>query len=626
MRRYLFALGFLAILPLVRASAEPPASGQKDDKEKKGNPVKPRIAVFRLAGQLAESPADDPFDFMGSAGISLRDLTARLKKAADDPAVKAVVLLPDGASMGTAQTEELRLAMKQFRSSGKEIYSHADSLSMRDYMLLSGASRLSVVPNGDLWLVGISGEALYLRGLLDKIGVKPDFLTCGAYKSAAETFMRTGPSPEADRMQNWLFDGIYTTMVHLIAQGRGLKPEKVEALIDDGPYQAKRAKEAGLIDAVEERQDFEAMLKNKYGKDVVFDKKYGQKKQPALDLNNPFALFKVLGELLGEGKKKSTKDAVAIVYVDGPIIIGAGEPSPFGGKSARSTDIRKALDEAARDSTIKAVVLRIDSPGGSAVASDIILDATKRVKAKKPFVVSMGDVAGSGGYYVACGADTIFADESTITGSIGVVSGKLVTTEMWKSIGVTFKPYQRGKNAGMLSSSKVFSDEERKRLQSYMDDIYGVFKGHVEEIRGKRLKKPIEDLAGGRVYTGRQALDLGLVDKIGTLRDAIDFVAAEAKIKDYEIRVVPEPKNILERLLEEASGAQDDKPGLDTTSPALPRLQVGDHQPSLVKLALPYLQSMDRERVQQIVAALERLQFVQQEGVVLMMLQNKIGR
>jgi protease-4 len=425
-------------------------------------------------------------------------------------------------------------------------------------------------------------------------------------------------------MQNWLFDGIYDTMVGLIAQGRGLKPEKVRELIDAGPYQAGKAKEAGLVDAVEHRQVFETMLKTKYGKDVVFDRKYGQKKQPKMDLSSPLAVFKVLGDLLGQAKKKDTgKDAIAIVYVDGPIVIGGGQPSPFSGNTARSSEIRKALDEAARDDAIKAVVLRIDSPGGSAVASEIILDATRRVKAKKPFVVSMGDVAGSGGYYVACGADTIFADEATITGSIGVVSGKLVTNDAWAKVGITFKPYQRGKNAGMLGSGAVFTPEERKRMQGWMDEIYDVFKGHVVAIRGKRLKKPIDDLAGGRVYTGRQALELGLVDKIGTLRDAIDHVAAQAKLKDYEVRVVPEPKTFVERLLEEALGEKDDKPGLDVVGPRLP---AAGKQVSLVELAMPYLRHADPQRVRLVVNALERLQLVQQEGVILMMPEMRIGR
>ncbi|HEY7157237.1 MAG TPA: signal peptide peptidase SppA [Gemmataceae bacterium] len=627
MRRSLFALTIVAFLPLQGFAADPPAADKKDDNKeaKKAKTETARIAVFRLNHSVTELPADETLSFSASAGITLKDLVERMKKAADDSAVKAVVILPDGGTIGLGQTEEVRQAMQQFRKAGKEIYAHADSLNMRDYTLLCGASRLSVVPTADLWLMGLAGEGVYLRGLLDKLGVEPDYLTCGAYKSAAEIFMRSGPSAEADKMQNWLFDGLYETSVQLIGHGRNLKPEKVRELIDNGPYQADAAKKAGLIDAVEHRQDFEAMLKRKYGKDVVFDKKYGQKKQLKIDFSSPFAAFRILGEMLGQGKKKpSGKAAVAIVYVDGPIVLGGGSQSPFLSSSqARAPAIRKALKEAADDDSIKAVVLRVDSPGGSAVASEIILDATKRVKAKKPFVVSMGNVAGSGGYYVACGADTIFADETTITGSIGVVAGKFATNPMWNKIGITFKPYQRGKNAALLSSDKTFTPEERKRMQAWMDNIYDVFKEHVVAIRGKRLQKPIEELAGGRVYTGRQALKLGLVDKIGTLRDAIDHVAAEAKLKDYEVRIVPEPKNALERLLEEASGEREEKPGLDTAEGRRP---LAGRPASLVALAMPYLRDLDPQRVRLIVRALERLQLMQQEGVILMMPELSIGR
>jgi len=635
MRRLLLTLGILACLPLVGFTEDKPAPDKKIEKkedkkakkkeDKKAKAEKPRIAVFRLSSAVTELPDDETFSLNPSAGITLKQLVGRMKKAADDPAVKAVVILPEGGSIGLAQTEEVRQAMQQFRKAGKEIYAHADSLSMREYTLLCGASRLSVVPTGDLWIMGLAGESVYLRGLLDKLGVKPDFLTCGAYKSAAEVFMRKGPSPEAEKMQNWLFDGLYNTSVQLIARGRKLKPAKVRGLIDDGPYLADEAKKAGLIDEVEYRRDFEAMLKKKYGQNVVFDKKYGQKKQPKIDFSSPFAAFRIMGEMLGQGKKKSSgKPAVALVYVDGPIVLGGGSMSPFlSGSEARASAIRKALEEAARESSIKAVVLRVDSPGGSAVASEIILDATKRVKAKKPFVVSMGNVAGSGGYYVACGADTIFADEATITGSIGVVSGKLATNAMWNKVGITFKPYQRGKNAAMLSSDKTFTPEERKRMQAWMDGVYDVFKGHVTAIRGKRLKKPIDELAGGRVYTGRQALELGLVDKIGTLRDAIEHVAAEAKLKDYEIRIVPEPKTALERLLEEAAGEQEEKPGLDAAGPRRPR---AGRSASLVAMAMPYLRDLDPRRVALIVRALERLQLMQQEGAILMMPELSIGR
>jgi protease-4 len=257
------------------------------------------------------------------------------------------------------------------------------------------------------------------------------------------------------------------------------------------------------------------------------------------------------------------------------------------------------------------VVLRVNSPGGSAVASEIILDATKRVKAAKPIVVSMGNVAGSGGYYVACGSDTIFADEATITGSIGVVGGKLATTEMWNKVGITWKSYQRGANAGLLSSSSTFSDPQRQRMQQWMDEIYGVFKGHVTAIRGDRLKKDIEELAGGRVFTGRQALELGLVDKIGTLDDAVAHVASEAKISDYEVRALPEAKNFLELLLD---GDKEDDNSVLLRGEASQRAVTS----ALIEQALPLVKQLDPQRVQAVLRSLRQLQTLEREGAVLM--------
>src|ERR1035441_6533396 len=279
---------------------------------------------------------------------------------------------------------------------------------------------------------------------------------------------------------------------------------------------------------------------------------------------------------------------------------------PFGGSlGAFSSDVREALEKAEADRSIKAVVLRIDSPGGSATASEIILDATRRLKAKKPFVVSMGDVAGSGGYYVACGADTIFADATTLTGSIGVLGGKLATTEMWRKIGVTFKEYKRGQNAGVFSTDEVFTESERARVKALLDEVYDGFKKHVTDIRGTRLKKPIEDLAGGRVYTGKQALELGLVDRLGTMNDAVAFAADQAKLKTYDVRVVPEPRNFLERLTERSAGGKGEPGHVSSAAGA-----------SLLKLAAPYLQNLDPRRTAAIASVLSRLEILQKEGVV----------
>jgi protease-4 len=221
----------------------------------------------------------------------------------------------------------------------------------------------------------------------------------------------------------------------------------------------------------------------------------------------------------------------------------------------------------------------------------------------------MGSVAGSGGYYVACAADTIFADATTLTGSIGVLAGKLVTTEMWHKIGINFKEYKRGQNAGLLSTDEVFSESERAQMRTFLDETYEAFKGHVQQIRGDRLKKPLEELAGGRVFTGKQALDLGLVDRLGTLNDAIVFVAGQVQIKDYEVRAVPEPKNFIEQLMEEVTDGKKDAN----------RLRSLPINGSLLKLALPYLEQLDPKRVKAVLSALTRLEVLRSENVVLTM-------
>ncbi|MBI2826354.1 MAG: signal peptide peptidase SppA [Planctomycetia bacterium] len=611
-------LGLVAIVVAIAAGRV--AAQENKDAAK----TKSTVAVFRLRGPIVEKPTQVGFSLFGGAthSLPLSELVERMAKARDDEAVKAVVLTLDGATINSAQIEEVRQSMAALRAAKKDVYLFADGLSMLDYALAAGATEVTVVPTGDLWLTGFYAESPYVRGLLNKIGVAPDFLTCGDYKSAAEMFMREGPSPHAEEMQNWLLDSMYQTVVQLIAAGRGLEESKVRQWIDGGPYTAARAKELGIIDRVAQREELEAALKQKYGDNAKFDHKYAAKTSGQLDLSSPMGIMSFYAELLGGRKKKAHKDSVAIVYVDGAIVLGSEQANPlgFGSESASSTAIRRALDEAAEDNSIKAVVLRVDSPGGSATASDIILAATKRVKAKKPFVVSMGNVAGSGGYYVACGSDLIFADRSTITGSIGVVGGKLATSGLWSKIGIQWKAYARGANAAILSTARPFTDAERARMQAWMDEIYGVFKDHVTEIRGSRLKKEIDQLAGGRVYTGQQALELGLVDRIGTLTDAIHYVAEQAKIDKYEIRAVPEPKSFFETLLGGLTGGDED----DAKGVSLEGLKARGGN-GLLEAALPYLEQLDGPRVRAIATALGRLEMIRREGAVLMMPEIVVG-
>ncbi|HVJ67226.1 MAG TPA: signal peptide peptidase SppA [Caulifigura sp.] len=608
MRHSLFWL--LAAAVVLPPLAPPPAAHAADTKT-----TTDVVPVFTLKSVNETPMPEDPI--FGAVGQeSLIELVRRMDKAAKDPNVKAVILLLDSPSFGFGQIEEVRQAIGRLKEAKKPVYAHADSMTTGTYALLCGATRLSVSPTSDVFLTGIYSEQMYLKGLFDKLKIQPDFLTCGAYKSAAEMFMRSGPSPEAKSMYDWLYDGMYATVVDLIAKGRGVEPAKAKEWIDQGLYSAESAKKAGLIDDVEFRQDFQAYVKSQAGDAAKLEAKYGKPKGLDLDLNNPFAAMQLWAQILaGPQVKKSNKDAVAIVYVDGPIMLGKAEASPFGGSSgAFSEPIRKALDEAARDDKVKAVVLRVDSPGGSAIASEIILNATKRVKEKKPLVVSMGNVAGSGGYYVACGSDTIFADTATITGSIGVVSGKLATTEMWEQFGISFSANARGKKAGILSSGTKFTDDERKEMQAWMDEVYGVFKGHVTKIRGERLKKPIDDLAGGRVFTGQQGLELGLVDKIGTLSDAIAFAASSAKITDYDLRMLPKKTNFLEELLGDVQGHKKDEQYLST--PAVSGFGAGN---PLGDALLPVVKSLDPQRASLVRQAFLQLQILHSERVSLTM-------
>ena len=572
-----------------------------------------QIAHFRI-GALVETPQEMPPLFGGEATESLKDLLARLKEARLDHSVKAVVLDLEGARLGFAQLVEIHSALRRFKAVDKDVYIHADALSTGTYALATAATHLALTPTGDLWLTGLYGESPYLRGLLDKMGVEPDFEHCGSHKTAAEIITRTGPSPESQEMTDWLLDSLYGSMVDLIADSRGMTAEKVRKLIDDGPYTAEDALAAGLIDSVAHRQDFVAVLKEKYGASTEIEVDYA-KKSPLGDVpSDPWSAYTYFFEMLtGTSDKVFTEPSVAIIYVEGMIQTGQGESSPFGGPAsgAYSTTIRKALDKAAGDDSVKAVVLRVDSPGGSALASEIIWDAARRVAMKKPLIASMGNVAASGGYYVSCGAETIFADPTTITASIGVVGGKLVTTAGWEKLGINWSANQRGARAGIMSSSSRFSDDERAKIVEYMYSVYDTFRQRVTDGRGSKLTKPLEEMAGGRVYTGAQALELGLVDKMGGLDDALKFAADRARLGEYEIRVIPRPLGIFDLLFHRQSDG-DEYASAATGSTGLV-------DSPMVKGLLETLRHLEPRRAAAVRQALTFVDLIHREGVVTMM-------
>ena len=464
-----------------------------------------------------------------------------------------------------------------------------------------------------LWLTGIYGESLYVKDLLDKIGVQADFMHMGDYKSAAEMLTRTEPSAPAEANVNWLLDGYYDSLVRMIAGARNMRAQQVRDLIDQGPYMADEALEKGLIDAIQTRDAFLALVRKEIGRPVKFDNRYGRDEKTTPNLANPLAVFSLLAEMMNPPKKPQ-KDAVAVVYVEGAIVPGYGQASPFGSVGgAYGGNIRKALETAAADDTVKAVVLRVDSPGGSAEASEMILNATRKVRARKPFVVSMGDTAASGGYYVACAAETIFANEITVTASIGVVGGKLVTADLWDKLGVNWVGYRRGANADIFNSDRPFDDPQRQVLERYMQTVYDVFKGHVAQGRDGKLTQPLDEIAGGRVYTGRQALTLGLVDRIGGLEQAVQYVAAKASLDDYEVRVIPEPQDFITMLMDQYSGKGERPSDISIAAASL----FADH-PAMAGL-LDLLRRTEPQRARALLQALQRIELIRTEGVVMMM-------
>lgn len=577
-----------------------------------GEAAEKQIAYFKIKGPVTETPVRIPPLFGSEPPQSLKGLLERFKEARLDNDVVAVVVDLQSASLGLAQLQEIHEALGKFAAVDKEVFIHADTLRTGTYAVSTGASQISIVPTGDLWLIGLHGETPYIRGMLDKIGAIPDFEHCGDYKTGPEPLTRTGPSEESQRMSKWLLDGIFEDVVTLIAESRGFTEEKVRALIDNGPYSAEDALKAGLIDAVQHRQDFIASIKKRYGEGTKIVSDYGKKNEWEIPQDNIFAMFEFLMNLLNPTPKVYTEPSIAIVYVEGMIQTGSAESSPFGTTpGAFSTSIRRALDKAANEDSVKAVVLRVDSPGGSALASEIILDATRRVAKKKPLIVSMGNVAASGGYYVTCASDTIFADSGTITASIGVFGGKIVTTGMWEKLGINWHSQQRGAMAGMFSTATKFKDHERAKLRHYMDAVYETFKGHVTAARGDALTKPIDEIAGGRVFTGRQALALGLVDRIGGLDDAIKAAAQKANLGDYEIRVIPEPPGLLELL----GGVKEDDGLVEASNPALRSLT---KQP-MMRAMLETIRRVDPQRAQAITRMLQGLDVLQNERVLALM-------
>ena len=502
--------------------------------------------VLRVGGDLAEmEPADVVSYLRGGRVPTVRSVVDNLRKAKVDARIRAVMLKPTGfTSPFWGKVQELREAVIDFRKSGKPIYAYLEYGGDREYYLATAADKVFLMPSSPLDLNGLATYEVFLRGTLDKIGATPDLHHIGNYKTAVNTFTQKGFTPAHKEMDESLNRDLYDQIVRGIADGRKKKEQDIRDLIDDGPFMPEDALRAGLVDDV-------------MYEDQVDEKLGGSERAARMD-GDDYARISLASLGLNKGPR------IAVIYAAGAITSGKSGFDPVNGAVAGSDTLIEYIRRARRDSSLRAIVLRIDSPGGSASASDAIwreLIVARQEKADRPLVASMSDLAASGGYYIAMPAQVIVAQPSTLTGSIGIFGGKFATGGTYEKLGARIESTSIGKHAEINSPVRPYSPEELKKLQEQLQSFYDQF---VEKVADSRHTTPekIDALAQGRVWTGRQAKQNRLVDELGGLDDAIAIAKQRAKIpaeSEVELVIYPPRKSFYEIVSDELSGSRDSR-------------------------------------------------------------------
>ncbi|HEX8370544.1 MAG TPA: signal peptide peptidase SppA [Pyrinomonadaceae bacterium] len=516
--------------------------------ESLGKPDVPNnsVLVLNVSGELPDYSAEDPMAkvFGMESPQSFSSLMTQMRKAKVDSRIGAVLLNVNFPGIGWGKADELRAAIADLRASGKPVYAFMEIGMNKEYYIASAAEKVFLAPAGDIYINGFAAEVTFYRGSLDKLGIEPEVIAIGKYKNAPDQFTRKEMSEAHAEVMNAIIDEYYQRFINGIAESRKKSPADVKAMIDNAPYHAPEAKQLGLIDEAAYRDQVYDELKNRLGYKegdkirTVSGSSYKEISSDSLGLNN------------GE--------RVAVVYASGAINVGRSSRSAFGGESLGSDTLVKAINDAAEDTTIKAIVLRVDSPGGSALASDLMWHAIENAKAKKPVVVSMADVAASGGYYIACNANKIVAEPSTLTGSIGVFMGKPSLKGFNDWLGISNQYVIRGKNAGIFRTGDKWTEDEKKKMEEQTNKIYwDDFVPKVAKGRGK-TNEDVNTIAQGRVWTGAQAKERGLVDEIGGLEKSIEIAKQLANLpadKDVRRVVFPEPRTFFEEYF--GGGSED---------------------------------------------------------------------
>jgi protease IV len=505
--------------------------------------------VLRVGGDLNEvAPGDVVSYIRGVKTQTVRAIVDDLHKAKVDPRVRAVLLKPTGfESPFWGKVQEIRDAVLDFRKSGKPVYAYLEYGGDREYFLATAADKVYLMPSAPLDLAGVATYELFLRGTLDKLGVVADLHHIGNYKTAVNTFTEKGFTAAHKEMDESLNRDLYEQIVSGIADSRKKTEADVRRLLDDGPFLPEDALRAGLIDDVAYE-------------DQVDDKLRAGETRRHLD-GDDYARISPSSLGLNRGPR------IAVIYAAGTITDGKSGFDPVNGAVAGSDTLIEYIRQARRDSSVKAIVLRVDSPGGSASASDAIwreLMLTKNERSDRPLVVSMSDLAASGGYYIAMPAQVIVAQPSTLTGSIGIFGGKFVTGGLYEKLGAKIDSTSIGTNAEMNSTARPFNASERKKLEEQLQAFYDQFVEKVAESRHSTPEK-IDAIAQGRVWTGRQAKQNGLVDELGGLDRAVAIAKQRAKISDNDVELVvyPPRKSFYELFSEQFSGGSGDSTAMD---------------------------------------------------------------
>ena len=502
-----------------------------------GQPRSGSVLEVVLDDPIADLAPENPFGvFFGGKPLATRDYIEAILRAKDDPRINGLLLTLKTPGAGFAKVQEIRQAIREFHDAGKWTVAWTETAGEFGpgtglYYFATACETIWLAPPGDVNLTGLRAEVPFIRGALDKLKVYPDFGQRGKYKNAMNFFTHASMTEAHRESMEALLDGLYRQIRQGIAEARNMSDDEVGALIDQGPFIGPRALEARLVDRLGYRDELIDWLREKNGGHLpmVKTRKY-----------------------LKSGRYWDSGARIALIFGVGNVGRGENAADPITGSMLMGSDtVAAAIRDAREDDSVRAIILRVDSPGGSYVASDVIWREVKLTKGVKPIVVSMSDVAASGGYFVSMAADRIIAEPGTITASIGVLSGKLVTRDLYAWIGVTSDAVQRGHNASFYSDETKYTDDERVRFDEWLDRIYHDFVGKVAEGRGKTFDE-IHAIAQGRVWIGEDALRLGLVDELGGLETAVRRAAELAQIPvgdPVELVEMPAPKSFFQELI-----------------------------------------------------------------------------